>query len=255
VVFAYGTSTWSFLYREPLRALRDRYRCIAIDHLGFGLSDKPAHGSSAKLAPVDHARRLSALLSHLRLERYTLVVHDFGGPIGLAGALEAPERLEGLVVINTWAWGTDNDLAASRIGSLLRTFVGAFLYLWLNFSVRVLLPSLLSRKENWTPSVKAHYVMPFCKRRFRAGPLALGRALDSPWYGTLWERREALRQVPLTLVWGLADKAFTATHLAKWKNAFPEADVVELEGVGHFPQEEAPEAVLAALEKALSHAM
>jgi haloalkane dehalogenase len=81
----------------------------------------------------------------------------------------------------------------------------------------------------------------------------LGRELaqSDPFYASLWERRAALRRVPTTLVWGMRDPAFGPAYLAQWRAALPDARVSELADVGHFPQEEAPEALLAALRSAL----
>src|SRR5262249_20412588 len=97
IVMVHGTPDWSFLYRHLIKPLSVGYRCIAPDHLGFGLSDKPIGWG---YRPADHARNLRALIDHLGLERYTLVVHDFGGPIGLACAIERPEQVERLVISN-----------------------------------------------------------------------------------------------------------------------------------------------------------
>lgn len=98
VVMVHGTPTWSFLYRHLVKGLRDRYRCVVPDHLGFGLSDKPARWS---YAPADQARNLTTLIETLGLKDITLVVHDFGGPIGLSYALEHPENVRRLVLFNT----------------------------------------------------------------------------------------------------------------------------------------------------------
>ncbi len=97
----HGTPTWSFMYRHLIRDLSPRYRCIAPDHLGFGLSDRPAGWS---YRPEDQARNLARLIETLGLKDLTLVVHDFGGPIGLAYALDHPENVRRLVLFNTWMW-------------------------------------------------------------------------------------------------------------------------------------------------------
>jgi haloalkane dehalogenase len=79
IVMVHGTPTWSFLYRHLIRELRSRYRCVAPDHLGFGLSDRPRGWS---YRPEDQAGNLARLIERLALEDLTLVVHDYGGPIG-----------------------------------------------------------------------------------------------------------------------------------------------------------------------------
>src|SRR5690349_10562936 len=101
LLFVHGTPTWSFEYRHLIRALAPRHRCIAPDHLGFGLSERPA---DLPYTPEAHARVLAEFVDKLGLGRFTLVVHDFGGPIGLPLALDHPERVRGLVLLNTWMW-------------------------------------------------------------------------------------------------------------------------------------------------------
>ena len=101
VVMVHGTPTWSFLYRHVVKGLSKNYRCIAPDHIGFGLSDKPQGWSYTIEA---QAKNLQVLLDSLDLEDITLVVHDFGGPIGLSYAIENPEKVSRLVIMNTWLW-------------------------------------------------------------------------------------------------------------------------------------------------------
>jgi haloalkane dehalogenase len=100
-VFVYGNPTWSFQFRTPIRELSPTHRCLAPDHLGFGLSDKPTGWS---YLPADHAANFARLMERLDLRDVTLVVGDWGGPIGLSWALDHPDRVRHLVVTNTWLW-------------------------------------------------------------------------------------------------------------------------------------------------------
>ncbi|CAN5743353.1 hypothetical protein BH24DEI2_BH24DEI2_16170 [soil metagenome] len=101
VVMVHGTPSWSFLYRHLVRELSPDYRCVAPDNMGFGLSDKPAEFA---YTPVAHAENLETFIDTLALKDIVLVVHDFGGPIGLSYALKHPENVRALVVMNTWLW-------------------------------------------------------------------------------------------------------------------------------------------------------
>src|SRR5262249_62322351 len=112
VLFVHGTPTWSFEFRHLITALAPTYRCIAPDHLGFGLSDRPP---GVDYSPKAHAERLAAFVDDLRLDRFTLVVHDYGGPIGLPLALSTPSRVQRLVLINTWVWAFDGDADMGRV--------------------------------------------------------------------------------------------------------------------------------------------
>ena len=254
VVLVHGTPTWSFLYRGLIpRLVAAGHRVIAPDHLGFGLSAKPADGA---YAPQDHARRLGALLDALDVRGATLVVHDFGGPIGLAAALDrltgpgptdATPRVTRLVVLNTWLWALDGDPRIARGARLASSALGGFLYRRLNFSPRVLLPAAFADKRRLAPAVHRQYLAPFPDAASRVAPWALARALlgSSAWYEEFWGRRARLAELPALLVWGMRDPTFGPAYLARWREALPHARVVELPDVGHFVPEEAPDALAA----------
>lgn len=245
ILLVHGTPSWSFEWRAQVAALSKTHRVIAPDHLGFGLSDKPADPSV--LRPEDHARRLLALVDALDLRDITLVVHDFGGPIGLPVALDRPERVRAVVAMNTWMWAHGDAPRVGRMSRLVASPLGRLLYLWLNASPRWLVPMAFGDRARLTPAVHAHYLGPFAARSSRVSAWALGVALagSDPFYASLWDRRNALADKPFHLIWGLADVAFGEAYLDRWRAAFPRATVTELAGVGHFPQEEAPDAVSA----------
>ncbi len=246
ILFVHGTPSWSFEWRHAIAALRGDHRCVAPDHLGFGLSDKP---EQADLSPAGHARRLLELVRALDLREITLVLHDFGGPIGLPVAFEEPERVRSLVLLNTWAWAHGSDPRIARVSRLVASPLGRFLYRGLNASPRWLVPSSFGDRTKLTPRVHRHYVGPFRARRDRAAPWVLGCELarSDGFYASEWERRGALAELPTTIVWGLRDPAFRPSYLERWREALPRAEVVALEGAGHFPQEEEPERVVEAI--------
>ncbi len=248
VLLVHGTPSWSFEWRAVVRALATDHRVIAPDHLGFGLSDKP-EAPGAPLAPPDHARRLRTLVEALDLRDVTLVVHDFGGPIGLPLALELPDRIARIVVVNSWMWPNADDPQVVKLDRMIRSFVGRFLYRWLNFSPRVLVPASFGDKKKLTKVAHRHYVAPFGSRREREAPYALARALlgSDAHYARLWERRAELAPKLEAIVWGEKDPAFGAKHLARWREAFPAADVTTLPDTGHFVAEEAPDAIVRAV--------
>jgi pimeloyl-ACP methyl ester carboxylesterase len=244
LVFVHGTPTWSFLYRAQIRELARHYRCIAVDNLGFGLSDQPAGFDQH---PAHHAGHLQLLLDHLGVRDYTLLAHDFGGPIGLAAALQHPERVRRLVLFNTWLWATAPDAKARRVDGLLRSWLGRFLYLQLNFSPRFLLKQAFERPGQLTAAVHRHYLQPFASRASRGSLLRLGQWLvgASDWYEQQQRLLPRLAGRPVLLVWGRHD-AYLGTALPRWQALLPQAETVELP-VGHFPQEEAAAEVTAAL--------
>ena len=251
IVFVHGTPTWSFEWRELIRELRSSYRCVALDHLGFGLSERPM---TAEYTPEAHARRFQAWLEILALRDFTLVVHDFGGPIGLPVALDDPARVRALVVLNTFMWDTRTDPHLSRGGRLMGGRLGLFLYRHFNASLKLITPSAYADRKKLTPRLHGHYLAPFVGIDSRERVLwALAHALlgSADFYASLWEKRAALAGLPALIVWGTEDPAFHLPHLARWREALPQAAVVELP-VGHWPQEEAPQEVVRAVREFLA---
>jgi len=242
VVFVHGAPAWSFLWRGAIRALRDRHRCIAPDLLGFGLSEQPAGFS---YHPREQARCLATLLAHLDVRDATLVVHDWGGPIGLAFALEHPERVRDLVLFNTWLWSVRGTLRGELTGRLFASRLWAWLERRHSLSTRCFLPAVMGDRGKLAPDVHRHYVEPFRDPRSREPNVVLWREIlgASDWLGSLWERRGAITSKRALIVWGLADRAFTRADLARWREVLPHARVETLPRAGHFVQEEEPEAV------------
>jgi haloalkane dehalogenase len=246
LVLVHGTPTWSFEWRHLIRGLPDR-RLIAFDHLGFGLSDRP---DDAGYRPEDHARRFGTWVEAMGLERFDLVVHDFGGPIALSWAVAHPERINRLVVLNSWMWAFDDDSDMQRKARIAGSSLGRFLYTWANASLRIIGPSAWGDRRKLTPAIQAHYLAPFRERSARGLVLwALARSMlgSRDFFASTWDRRAALADVPSLVIWGLADSAFRPHQLAKWRVALPHARVVELAASGHWPHEEDPEGVLSAL--------
>jgi len=250
VVLVHGTPTWSFEYRHLIRAMMGSQRVIAFDHLGFGLSERP---SGFGYRPEDHARVFAAFIESLGLERFTLLVHDFGGPIALPYAVAHPERIARLVVINSFMWPFEDPQLVKQ-ARFAGSAVGRFLYRYLNFSLRVLLPLAYGDKRRLTPRAHAQYLAPFRERGARVQVLwALARSLlaSRAHYANLWDQRARLGKIPALVLWGTRDRAFPATYLERWRGALPHAHVEALADAGHWPHEEAPELVEAALSRFL----
>lgn len=237
VLLVHGTPAWSFLYRDMIKVLSARYRCIAPDHLGFGLSDKP---QQAAYRPADHARRLRALIEHLGLDRLSMVLHDFGGPIGLSYAIGQPHNIRALVLLNTWMWSLEGETVAevASIGS--RGPLGSMIFQYLNFELRVLFKMVWGNKAKLSPALHRQYLKPFPQPRDRQSLQTLARELrgSGEWYEELWQQRERIRNIPALLIWGLKDPIFKVRHLKCWQTLFSSAQTVTYPEAGHFVQEE-----------------
>jgi pimeloyl-ACP methyl ester carboxylesterase len=248
ILFVHGTPTWSLEWRHMIRAFAGAYRCIAPDLIGFGHSDRPREFA---YTPEAHARVLAEFVERLNLSSVTLVVHDFGGPIGLPICLREPERVKRLVLLNTWMWSLEGDVTIERAGRLVGSPVGRFLYRWANVALRVLTPAAYADRSKLNPRIHKQYVDRFPDRWSREAvlwPLAQALLGSSDYFESLWWRRKALRGRPTLILWGMADRAFRPECLDRWTEALPAARIVELYNVGHWPHEEAPERVIRELQ-------
>jgi len=239
-LFVHGTPTWSFLYRNYIKKLSKAHRCIALDHLGFGLSEKP---KTFPGTPDLHSKNLTNLVEKLGLKNITLVVHDFGGPIGLSYAISNPQNINRIILFNTWLWGTRDDKDAQRIDKILHSRLGNFLYLHTNFSARILLRSGFKNKSALTKKIHKHYQQPFPNRNSRYALLRIGRSLlgSSDWYENQWSKIDCIKDKPFLILWGENDGFIKKSNLKKWQDQLSNATTFVFES-GHFVQEEAFEA-------------
>jgi haloalkane dehalogenase len=247
VLMVHGNPTWSFLYRDVIRGLGAGVRCIAPDLPGFGFSTaRPGYG----FTPQEHADELAALIDHLGLDRYVLVVQDWGGPIGLAAALRRPERIAGVVNLGTWCW--KSDLLTTLFSLVMGSGWGRKLYLEKSFMTAKFLPSGISRAERKRPEILGAYSAQFPTPGSRLPTWIFARSLraSSPWVAETGKALAALADAPFEIVW--PRKGWPGFWLERWKRAFPRASVDVVEGAGHYIQEDAPERVVAGIRRALA---
>ena len=238
IVMVHGNPYWSFEYRGLIRHFAATNRCIAADHIGFGLSDKPADWD---YLPESHARNLELLLESLDLHDITVVVNDWGGPIGLSYALSHPERVSRVVITNTWCWPVDDDWYYRAFSGFMGGPLGRFLIRRYNFFARAVVRAVFGDKRKLTPELRRHFTAPLATPEERKGSWVFpGQIVGaSGWLEELWSRRERLRGKVHLLAWGMKDMAFREKELRRWAEAFPEAHVARFAGAGHFVAEEA----------------
>jgi haloalkane dehalogenase len=257
VVMLHGNPTWSFYWRNLVTAFSGTNRVIVPDHVGCGLSDKPGddHYDYVLDRRVDD---LEALLDSLGLTKnLTLVVHDWGGMIGLAFATRHPERVKRLVVTNTAGFGLPQ-------GRALPWQIGVVRFLPF-FPVPVRAFNAFSRGANvlcstrpgrMTGLVKQAYLAPYdswanriaVQRFVEDIPLAPG---DRSWktVNQVSERLEQFRAIPVLICWGRRDFVFDDAFLAQWKARLPHADVHVFEDAGHYVVEDAHEEIVPLMKK------
>lgn len=240
VLLVHGTPTWSFVWRDLITDLSRDHRVVAMDHVGFGLSDKPTDWD---YTPAAHADNVVQLVETLDLDDVTLVVHDFGGPIGLGAGRAVQARVDRVVVLNTWMWSLADDERAVKTSDFVSGPVGRYLCLERNFSTRPLIPYVYGDKSRLDAHTHEQYTHVFADPETRVGHWRLGEELvgSSDWYAELWDDRGWLAERPVLFAWGGQDPTFDAAALERWTTALPQAEVVTFPDAGHFVQEEATE--------------
>lgn len=236
LLFVHGTPTWSFLYRNYIKVLSKNYRCIAIDHLGFGFSDKLKEDF---LNPEFHNMILNSFINDLNLKNINLIVHDFGGVIGLPYAIDNIENISKIIIFNTWLWSNKATGEVVKIDKLLRNRLGKFLYLNLNFSLKVLLKKAFFNKSMLTNDIYKHYLLPFPNKQSRKGlyEIALSLLGSSDWYESYWRKVEVLNKKKILIMWGIKDEFISEKYLEKWLMKIENA-MIKKYNCGHFVQEE-----------------
>ncbi|MEF9478720.1 alpha/beta fold hydrolase [Chryseobacterium sp. 1B4] len=237
LVFVHGNPNWSFGYRELIKHFSKTHRCIAIDHIGFGLSDKPYDVS---YLPKFHAENLELVIITLQLHDITLVLHDWGGPIGISYAENNPDHVKRLIVFNSWFWSVKEDKTLRTFSRFMGSALGRNLCKYFNFFPRVLMKVDRGDKKNYSKATHQHYIKPFPHARTRKGTWVFPRSFlaEDQWLTQLWDNRKSFTGLPVLLLWGLKDKAFPQPFLSRWENAFPQSTSIKFEYSGHNSPEE-----------------
>ncbi len=249
VLFFHGNPDWSFLYRKIVVGLRDRFRCIAMDYPGFGLSVQP--DDSYGFTSAERAVVVRELVEHLDLQDMVVMGQDWGGPIGMDVASRMPERIGGLVMGNTWFWPMDS-LMMTSFSRVMGSPPLQALITKRNFFVTPMMKRSL--KAKLTDAEFNHYVAVVPTPRSRRGiavfPIQILAA--KPWLAELEQRvKSTLSDKPIVLAWGMKDPAFgRGGFLERWEATFPQATVIRLETASHYIQEDAPEQIVDAIANA-----
>lgn len=246
IVMLHGNPGWSFEYRNVIKAMSADHRCIAPDLIGFGLSDKP---SDWDYLPVSHAKNIEQFLDSLDVDNITLVVNDWGGPIGLSYALQHPEKIKRILILNTWMWSVKDDPYYQRFSKMMGGGMGRFMIKYFNFFGRVVVKQAMGDKKKLTKHIHEQYYKPLATPEERKGCYVFPREIigSSDWLESLWKQRDKINSKPTTIIWGMNDIAFREKELNHWIENWNNPQVIRLDGVGHFPQEESPETVVLAL--------
>ena len=240
ILFLHGNPSWSFLYRDLILDLRGRFRCLAPDHQGCGLSDP----QTGRLRMRDHSNNLERLLEERGVESFHLVAHDWGGAIGAHLAGRMPERVKSMTFMNTAAFPIDRISWRIRLARF--PVVGRYLMERHNAFARAAIT--MAVVEPMCPAVAEGFLFPYHSRekaRSTANFVAdIPRSRSHPSWSTLQETEEnlaKLRDKPVFFPWGMRDFCFDAPFLERWKTYFPNALIQPYENAGHYVMEDAGE--------------
>ena len=238
VVMVHGNPTWSFYYRNLVLALRGQMRCIVPDHIGCGLSDKP---QDFDYTLPNHIRNLTALLESLQLKRIHLIVHDWGGPIGLGTLLPQADKLGRVVILNTAAFADTvvpwqiRLCRTPLIGELLvRGFNG---FAWPATWMSVTKPlsgeakdGFLFPYDSWANRIATHrFVQDIPSGRGTASDVALAK---------IEAALPVLRAKQVQIIWGGRDFCFNRHYYDRWRALLPDAAAEFLDSAGHYVLED-----------------
>jgi cis-3-alkyl-4-acyloxetan-2-one decarboxylase len=253
LLMLHGNPTWSFLYRNLVKAFKTRFRCIVPDHMGCGLSDRPQEWGY-RLS--DHADNLEKLQQHLGLSNYTLVLHDWGGMIGMATAVRSPERLTGTVVLNTSSF---HGRLPKRIRTVRIPGFGRAAVLGFNAFVRAAVMSCTHHKERLNGPIRAGFIEPYGTPHDRLATLRFVEDVPlSPEHPT-WDlvssvddQLHQFKDKPMLICWGERDWCFRPAFRHGWEKRFPQAESHPFDDAAHFVLEDAHERIVPLMQTFLN---
>jgi len=253
IVAVHGNPTWSFYWRALIEEFSSEYRVVIPDHIGCGLSDKPQNWPYRL---EGHINNLVALIEHLDLHNITLVVHDWGGAIGMGMAGRLTERITRLVVTNTAAFRSQEiplSIASCRI-PLFGTLAvrGGNAFAWV--------ATIRATAKGLSSEVKQGLLLPYNNWANRIATLRFVEDIplkeSHPSYATLVqveEGLERLKNLPMLICWGDDDFCFTPNFRKEWEQRFPDAEVHAWPDIGHYVMEDARDRVLPLMHRFLGH--
>ncbi len=241
IVMAHGNPTWSFMYRHLIKGLSDTHRCVAVDYLGFGLSDKPYNWT---YRPEDHANNLRALIDSLELKDITFVIHDWGGPIGMWYAVNNPDNIHSLIVFNTFMWPVEPRLMVRLFSGILGGPIGRYFIEKHNFFAGRLMKFAAHDKAKFA-RVHDHYTQPLATPQDRKGSWVFPREIlgSRQWLEQIWDKRDAIADKSALFLWGMEDRAFREDDLNRWTALIKDHTVHKLDA-SHYVAEDMGEALL-----------
>ncbi|MDA8138367.1 MAG: alpha/beta fold hydrolase [Desulfobacteraceae bacterium] len=259
LLMIHGNPTWSFYFRHLVQTFRGHYRVIVPDHIGCGLSDKP-NARQYDFRLKSRINDLSALMEHLKLDRpVTLIVHDWGGMIGLGWALRHLDQVKRLIITNTAGFFPPNGKAIPIRLKLLRTPnpIMDWAVLHLNLFARVAL--YMAPRQKLSADVKKGLIAPYGSPQHRLATLKFVQDIpltpDDPSGSIVAEVQQHLERIcarPTLLIWGAHDFVFDRGYFEEFRRRIPHAQSHWLTEAGHYLLEDAPEKIAGIIQNFLN---
>ncbi|RLC06784.1 MAG: alpha/beta hydrolase [Deltaproteobacteria bacterium] len=251
VVMLHGNPTWSFYFRNLVKAVSPQFRAIVPDHIGCGLSDKP-DAQTYNYRLKSRADDLEHLLNHLDLkENITLIVHDWGGMIGMVYALRYPERIKRLVIMNTAGFFPPGDKGLPLRLWLVRNILPFAVPAVLGFNLFSRAALYMASRKGLSKDVRAGLTGPYNSWKNRIATLKFVQDIPvskkDPSYSLVKNVDENLHKlsgIPMLICWGRHDFVFDSVFLAEWQRRFPHATVHEFSDAGHYVLEDAADEII-----------
>jgi haloalkane dehalogenase len=257
IIMLHGNPSWSFYYRHLFNALINKYHCVVPDHIGMGLSDKPDK-NGYEFTLEQRVDDLDELLTSLEIDnKLTLIVHDWGGMIGMAYATRYPEKIKRLVISNTAGFHIPKDIQIPWQLKLSRTPVlGSLLNQGFNAFCRGAVTQCVTRKP-MTEAIKNAYLAPYDNWKNRLSVLRFVEDIpldeDHVSYDIVDQVDKNLKQfsaIPVLVCWGVYDFVFDRHYLNEWKKRLPNAEYHEFDA-GHYLLEDAADEVIPIIQSFL----
>jgi len=245
LLMLHGNPTSSLVWEQVIDRLAPSFRCIAPDYPGFGRS---VAGDGYGFSPQEHAEVVAQLIEHLDLRDVTLVMQDWGGPIGIAAAARDPSRVTGLVIANTWAWPLNGIPKFEVMSRLMGGPLGRFAIKRFNLFVNATLP-MGHRLRKLTAAEMDQYRSAFPTPEARLPTAVFARALTThrEFLADCEASIARFSDLAALIVWADRDIAFGPKQLEHWQYLLPNSTTVPIPGAGHFLQSDAPDAVAEAI--------
>ena len=235
-IFLHGNPTWSFFYRKLILSLSEEFRCIAPDHLGCGLSDKPDL-SNFTYDLRGHSENLVDLLKDLQIEKFNLVVHDWGGAIGLSAFRNNFKKINKLVLLNTAAFSSKD--VPKRIRFCRLPMIGEFFVRYLNGFAGP--ATWMATNKKLSKTIKSGFLFPYQNWRDRIAVWRFVKDIplenNHPSLSYLLKTDQCiskLNHIPTMACWGMKDFCFHGGFLREWKKRLPNLTVHEINNAGHY---------------------